>query len=54
VTLDLSGATGQWKLRWLNIMESRWGSQHTLQGGKKVQVKEPDDGHWAAVILPAL
>jgi hypothetical protein len=54
VTLDMSGAAGQWKLKWLNIMESRWGSEQTLQGGKQVQIKKPDANHWAAVILPAL
>ena len=28
--------------------------RQTLQGGKQVQIKQPDAGHWAAVILPAL
>jgi hypothetical protein len=52
VTLDLTEAKGRWTLKWLNILESQWGQEQTLEGGKKVQIKKPDDGHWAAVILP--
>ena len=53
VTLDLSGAEGRWRLRWLNIAESRWADEMTLDGGGKVQIRKPDGGPWAAVILPA-
>jgi hypothetical protein len=53
VTLDLSGAEGRWRLRWLNIAESRWADEQTLDAGDRVQIRKPDDGHWAAVILPA-
>ncbi len=52
VTVDLRGATGQWKLRWLNIRTSEWTEGPTLSGGRRVDIDRPDAGHWAAVILP--
>jgi len=53
VTLNMSDAAGQWKLRWLNIMQSSWVSESIFQGGMQVQIVKPDAGHWAAVIVPA-
>ena len=53
VTLDLTEAKGRWTLRWLNILESQWTQEQTLEGGKKVQIKKPDAGHWAVMIVPA-
>jgi len=54
VILDLSDSEVKWQLKWLNISESNWLKQkQILQGGRKVQIKTPGVGHWAALILPA-
>lgn len=54
VKLDLSEASGKWKLRWLDIDESRWVQEQTLHGGGHVDITTPDEGHWVAVILPVI
>ncbi len=54
VTLDLTDAKGQWRLKWININESKWQDVKTtnIDGGKKIQITTPGEGHWSAVILP--
>ncbi len=54
VTLNLTNApVGEWKMRWLNILESSWDQEQTLQGGIPVEISTPGEGDWAALILPS-
>ncbi len=51
VTLDLSDARGELKLKWLNISKSSWAREEILQGDGQVQINTPGRGHWTALIL---
>jgi hypothetical protein len=50
VTLDLGGSAGEFRLRWLDLANSRWTGGDTLKGGSQAQIAAPGRGHWAAVI----
>lgn len=51
VMLDLSDAKGELRLKWLDILKSKWTQEEILQGGKKVQIDAPDADHRLALIL---
>lgn len=50
VTLDLTDAPQQLKLKWLHVTESRWEEDTNIQGGGEVRLKTPGNGHWVAII----
>jgi hypothetical protein len=50
VTLDLSGASGALRLKWINIQTGRWDGESVLQGGAPCGVEAPGQGGWVAVI----
>lgn len=50
VTLDLSAAPGDLKLRWLKVMESAWQGDETIQGGGAVALAAPSADYWAVLI----
>lgn len=50
VDLDLSKAKGQYVLKWLDIAQSRWAREETLEGGGTATLAPPGAGHWAAQI----
>ena len=54
VTLNLTDAAGEWKVKWLNISKSVWLNQETkVHGGDWVRIEAPGLDHCIAVILPA-
>ncbi len=50
VTLDLSDARGEFDIRWLDILESRWADQSHTSGGKSVTLRAPGTSHWACLL----
>jgi hypothetical protein len=51
VKLNLKGAPGTFKLRWLDIHKSEFTKTKSVDGGKMVDLKTPaGQGYWAAVI----
>jgi hypothetical protein len=53
VTLDLGHAVGEFRLRWLDVANSRWTAEDTLKGGGQVRIAAPGQGHWTAVVVGA-
>jgi len=51
VTLDLSAAKGQFVIRWLDILHSRWTKEDHAAGGKPVRLKTSGNGHWACLLM---
>ena len=52
VLLDLSGAEGPFKLRWMNIMESSWLGDRFIEEEGIVEIVTPGPGQWAVLIVP--
>ena len=52
VDLNLSGADGQFVMKWLDIARSRWSREETLEGGGTVTLSPPGTGHWTVWIGP--
>lgn len=53
ISLDLTGISGDWKLKWLYVPEAAWkGEELTVKGGGTILIKKPSEGHWTAIILP--
>lgn len=50
VTLDLSGASGSFNMRWLEIAGSKWGSTNTIEGGGIRTLTPPSSGQWVVLI----
>jgi hypothetical protein len=50
VRLDLSDAQGEFTLKWLDIPNTRWTGEKSLQGGRPVEIAAPGNGHWVALI----
>lgn len=52
VNLDMSGASGQWQVRWINLDEAAWSASGQVQAGEQVRITSPGEGHWVVVMLP--
>jgi hypothetical protein len=50
VALDLNAAQVKMKVRWLDISQSRWAKEETLEGGNTVALTPPGRGHWLVLI----
>jgi hypothetical protein len=50
VTLDLTSVKGDFTVRWLDILHSRWTDQDRAKGGKPVRLQSPGRGHWACLV----
>jgi hypothetical protein len=50
VTLDLTGATTPFNLKWLDILKSAWGKPQRIRGGGAIPLQAPGRGHWACLI----
>jgi hypothetical protein len=49
VDLDLSGVKGSLKAKWLDIEQSEWAKEETLEAGGTVTLTPPGKGHWAVL-----
>jgi hypothetical protein len=49
-SLDLSGQTHTFTLRWVCIATGEWGDHTALQGGEPITISSPNDGGWVALI----
>lgn len=50
VTLDLTGASGALELRWLDVGQSRWVDERTVNGGSPVRLAAPGAGLHVALL----
>jgi hypothetical protein len=53
VLLDMSEASGEWELKWINFDRPQWSDETLINGGGGVRITSPGAGHWIAVLLPA-
>ena len=51
VELDLRNYSGEYRVLWLDFMQSEWKDPYTVQAGSLVQLVTPNSGQWIAVIL---
>ncbi len=51
VQLDLRDTEGEFRLRWLNILESAWAGESVVDGGEYIDLNAPDEGQWVAVVV---
>ena len=52
VTLSMTEEKTRWKVRWLDVMGSRWAEESEVAAGN-VTLTAPAGGHWTAVLTPA-
>jgi hypothetical protein len=50
VDLDLTGAQGPLRLKWIDVGTGEWGAQETLESGRVATVDAPGPGGWVAAI----
>ncbi len=50
VNLNLVKAKGKAQIQWLEVMKSKWSNGRRLNGGGKVTIKTPSDGHWVMLL----
>ncbi len=51
VTLDLSGYSHTFSMRWINVSTGDWGQSASLEGGSKVNISAPGKSGWVAAIV---
>jgi len=51
VGLDLSGVTAAFAVKWLDIDHGKWKKQRSLQGGRRVPLRSPGNGHWTVLLV---
>lgn len=51
VGLDLTGASGPFEIRWIDIATGEWGQREQINGGGIVTITAPAKGHWVAAIV---
>jgi hypothetical protein len=50
VSLDLNDAAGDFRVDWLDILESSWTDESRVRGGRQVPLRSPGSGHWACLL----
>ena len=50
VTLDISNVKGGMKVKWLDITQSKWETQQTLEAGRDVALRAPQSGPWVVLV----
>ena len=50
VELDLRGVNGTVRVRWLDILASRWKDEKTAPAGSRLRLTVPGSGHWACLV----
>jgi len=51
VHLDLSDVEGEFRLRWLDIVQNEWREEEAISGGNTIPLETPAGGHHVALIL---
>lgn len=51
VRLEMVNETGRWRLRWLDILASKWLGEKQVEAGTVV-LTAPGAGHWTALLTP--
>ncbi|MBE7544463.1 MAG: hypothetical protein M9913_21490 [Bryobacteraceae bacterium] len=51
VRLEMFNESGSWRLRWLDVLNSEWTPESTVQAGTVI-LSAPAPGHWTAVLTP--
>lgn len=51
VTVDLTAASGNLMVHWIDIASGEWGPVQDIKGGKPAELAAPGDGNWAAAIV---
>ncbi len=51
VDLDLSGVSGEFTMKWLDIAKSRWQESSSVQAGRSIELQAPGSGHWVALLV---
>lgn len=51
VRLEMFNESGPWRLRWLDVLNSKWTPESTVQAGTVI-LTAPAPGHWTAVLTP--
>lgn len=46
----MTGASGVFNLRWLDIASSEWRNATIVTGGNIIELNAPSDGQWAVLI----
>ena len=52
VKLNLLGHKHYYNLRWINVMDGKWGRKDIVFGGGTVYISTPDDGVWLLAMVP--
>lgn len=52
VEIDLTAAKGKWTIHWIDVDAGELGKTASVEAAKKSEVSPPDNGNWAAAILP--
>ncbi len=50
VDLDLTSHPGRFTVQWLDIAQSKWHDPQPVNGSRKIELKAPAAGHWAALL----
>jgi hypothetical protein len=50
VTLGISDVKGNMKAKWLDIAQSKWETQQTLETGRSVTLRAPQSGPWVVLV----
>jgi len=50
VELDLSGGRWMFGAKWLDIAQSKWETQQTLEAGRGVMLRAPQSGPWVVLV----
>lgn len=52
VRLEMMTERGRWRLRWLDVLNSRWAGDSAVEAGTVI-LAAPGAGHWTALLTPA-
>jgi len=50
VDLDLSGISGSFRMKWLDITGTKWTEPQAVQAGERLKLTAPGNGQWVVII----
>jgi hypothetical protein len=50
VSLELSNANGSYKVKWLDVSDSEWKKEASVNGGRKVSLETPGEGQYLVLL----